>query len=101
MLNHSQVELLKFLMKGRLLLLKHQGIAINLATQCISDDISLAWMILETHVIIFDQLRPSSLPEVQIRSGEQILQTFVVRIHLASIIDEAISLNFQRMDHCS
>jgi hypothetical protein len=37
------------------------------------------------HLIALDQVEPSSLPHVQVRLGEVVLQAFVVRIYMNHI----------------
>ena len=86
-LNHTQVETLKVYKEGRLQFLEQQCISKHLSTKCICNNISLAGMVMNFHVVVFDQLQPSPLPKVQVRLGEQILQALVVRIHLTAITD--------------
>ena len=56
MLNQTQVETLEFLQKGGLRLLEQQGMAMRFATKRIGNDICLARMIVNTHIIVLDQL---------------------------------------------
>ena len=88
-------------MKGGLLLLDQQSIAINFATECVGNNICLTRMILETHVVIFEQLQPPPLPKVQIWLGEQILQALVVGVDFTAITDEVMTLYLQSIHYDS
>jgi hypothetical protein len=49
---------------------------VNLATQRIRNHICLAQVIMHFYFIVFDQLEPSSLPDIQIRLGKDIVKAF-------------------------
>ena len=68
-----------------------------LAAQRISYYISLPWVIMQSHIIILNELQPSPLPEIQLLLREDILQTLVIRVHLTVVSDEKMSPRFQRM----
>jgi hypothetical protein len=55
-----------------------QIIAMRLVAQSIRDNNRLSWVIMNFQIIVFDQFQPSSLVHVQIRLGEDILQTLMV-----------------------
>ena len=70
-----------------------------LATQCISYKGSLSRVIMQLHIIIFDELQPSPLPEIQLLLREHILETLVIRVHLTVISDEKMSPRGQGMHY--
>ena len=51
--------------------------------------------------MIRDQLDPTSLPEIQIRLGEDIFQTLVISEDLATITEKVMSPLLQRMNDSS
>ena len=75
-------------MESRLCLFNHQGVAIGLATQSIGHNIGLAGLIIKDHIIVFDSFQPSSLSQVQIRLGEKILQTLMIRVDLTTVAQQ-------------
>jgi hypothetical protein len=78
-----------------------RGVAVLLSAQGIGYDIGLAGMVVDSDVIILNQLQPSSLPQVQIRLGEDILETFVVTVYFTTIIDEIVPPYLKSMHYCS
>jgi hypothetical protein len=78
-----------------------RGVAVLLSNQGIGYDIGLAGMVVDSDVIILNQLQPSSLPQVQIRLGEDILETFVVTVYFTTIIDEIVPPYLKSMHYCS
>jgi hypothetical protein len=54
-----------------------------LSTQGINNQIRLARVIVNLQVIILYELQPLALPEVEILLSEYILQTLMIRVHLA------------------
>ena len=56
-------------------------------TQSINYNISLTWMVVDIHVIVFQQLQLPSLTWIQLRLCDHVLETFVVyeHIHMQSI----------------
>jgi hypothetical protein len=79
---------------------KH-GVAVLLSAQGIGYDIGLARMVVDSDVIILNQLQPSSLPQVQIHLGEDILETFVVTVYFTTIIDEIVPPYLKSIHYCS
>ena len=60
-----------------------------LAAQRIGYYVSLPWVIMQSHIIILNELQPSPLPQLLLR--EDVLQTLVVRVHLTMVSDEKMS----------
>jgi hypothetical protein len=54
-----------------------------LSTQGISNKIHLARVIVNLQVIILYELQPLAFPKVEILLSEYILQTLMIRVHLA------------------
>ena len=46
---------------------------------------------MQSHVIILDELQPSSLPEIQLLLREDVLQALVIRVHLTMVSNEEMS----------
>ena len=84
--NNLQIMFAESFTKLRLLRLENQAVAISLPTQCVSNHIGLAWSILDTWIILLNHFDPSSLPEVEIRLSEDVLETLVVSedVHFSS-----------------
>ena len=70
-----------------------------LTAQRVSYYVSLSWVIMQSHIIILDELQPSPLPEIQLLLREDVLQTLVIRVHLTMISDKKMSPCFQRMHY--
>ena len=49
-----------------------------LAAKCVCHHVGLPWMVLNVEIVVLHKFEPSSLPEVQLFLGEDILQTLVV-----------------------
>ena len=62
-----------------------------LAAQRIGYYVSLSGVIMQSHIIILDELQPSPLPKIQLLLREDILQTLVIRVHLTVLSDEKVS----------
>jgi hypothetical protein len=54
-------------------------------TQVVCNDICLSPVIVNFQLVVLDQLKPSSLPHIQIWLGKDVLQAFVVRINVNHI----------------
>ena len=67
--------------------------------QRVSYYVSLSGVIMQFHIIILDELQPSPLPEVQLLLRENILQTLVIRVHLAMVSNQKMSLSLQCMHY--
>jgi hypothetical protein len=50
---------------------------------------------------MFNQLKPPSLPHVQLRLSEDVLETLMVSVDIAQIIQQLVPPNFQGVDNCS
>nr|GFB23871.1 reverse transcriptase domain-containing protein [Tanacetum cinerariifolium] len=57
---------------------KPTGVVENVFVKCVSHYISLAWMILNVGVIIFQQLQPTPISHVQLSLSENILEALMV-----------------------
>jgi hypothetical protein len=62
-----------------------QVVTVSFVTQDICNHICLTGVIVNLKLIVLDQLQPSSLPHVQIRLSEKILQTLVIREDMSHI----------------
>ena len=71
-----------------------QGIAMRLPTQSIRNHVCLARLIVHLQIVILDQFQPSSLPHIQFRLGENILETLVIGVDMENITKQVMSLNF-------
>jgi hypothetical protein len=67
-----------------------RGVAVLLSAQGISYDIGLAEMVLDSEVVILNQLQPSSPPQVQIHLSEDVLEAFVLTVYFTSTTDEIV-----------
>jgi hypothetical protein len=54
-----------------------------LVTQGICNQIRLARVIVNLQIIILNKLQPTVLPKVEILLSEYVLQTLMIRVHLA------------------
>ena len=70
-----------------------------LTTQRIGYYVSLSGVIMQSHIIILDELQPSPLPEIQLLLRENVLQTLVIRVHLTMVSDEKMSPCLQCMHY--
>jgi hypothetical protein len=60
-------------------------VVVSLATQRICNDICLSRVVVNFQLVVLDQLMPSSLPHVQVRLSENVLQAVVIRIDMNHI----------------
>jgi hypothetical protein len=65
-----------------------------LAAKRIRNHVSFAGMIMDFQFIILDQFQPSSLPHIQIRLSEKILETLVVGVDIAVITHQVVPKKF-------
>jgi hypothetical protein len=63
-----------------------QVVAVSLAAQGICNHIRLTRIIVNLKIIVLDPLQPSSLPHIQIRLSEKILQALVVGEDISHIL---------------
>jgi hypothetical protein len=68
-------------------------------TQSICYDIGPPWVIVHSDVMILNKLYPSALPQIQISLSENILETLVVAVNLASLADEVMPPYLESMDY--
>ena len=71
----------------------------TLAAQRIGYYVSLSGMIMQINIIIFNEIQPSPLPEIQLLLREDILQTLAIRVYLTMVSDEKMSPSLQRMHY--
>src|SRR3954462_9819391 len=83
-----------------LLYLNFKFTTVGFAAQGIGHHISFARGIMNIHVEIAYCLEPSLLAEIQIWLSKQVLQAFVVGVNLATITDEVMSPQLQRINYC-
>jgi hypothetical protein len=62
-----------------------QVVIVSLVTQRIHNDICLPRVIVNFQLVVFDQLESSSLPHVQVKLSEDVLQDSTVRIDMNHI----------------
>ena len=84
--NNLQIKFVEIFTKLGLIRFKNQTVAIRFPAQCVSNHIGLAWSILDTRIILLNHFDPTSLPEVEIRLSEDVLETLVVSedVHFSS-----------------
>jgi hypothetical protein len=58
-------------------------------------------MIVNLEIVIFNQLKPSSLAHVQLWLGEDIFKAFMVIIDIAHIAQQIMSPDFKSINNCS
>jgi hypothetical protein len=58
------------------------SVAILLVTQSIGYDVGLSEVVIDSDVIILNQLYPSALPQIQINLGKQVIEALVVMVYL-------------------
>ena len=81
-----EIEFAESFTKLWLVGLENQTVALSLYAQCVSNYIGLAWSVFNTQIILLNHLDPTSLPEVEIRLSEDVLETLVVSedVHFSS-----------------
>jgi hypothetical protein len=57
--------------------------SMSLPTQGICNQIRLAWVVMNLQVIVLDEFQPTTLPNVYVFIGKDILQAFVVYVDQA------------------
>ena len=84
--NNLQIEFAESFTKLGLVRLDNQTVAVSLPAQNVSNYIGLAWSIFDTRIILLNHFDPTSLPEVEIRLSEDVLETLVVSedVHFSS-----------------
>ena len=71
----------------------------RLLTKSISHYISLAWVIVNYTIIIFYQLQPSPLPQIQFFLVHQIFQTLMISVDGTFFSKQVMPPNFQCKHH--
>ena len=81
-----QIKFAESFTKLGLIRLENQTVVVSLPAQSVSNHIGLAWSILNTRIVLLNHLDPSSLPEVEIRLSENVLETLVIseNVHFSS-----------------
>ena len=84
--NNLQIEFAESFTQLGLVRLENQTVAVSLPAQCVNNYIGLAWSIFNTQIILLNHFDPTSLPEVEIRLSEDVLETLVVSedVHFSS-----------------
>jgi hypothetical protein len=77
-----------------------RGVAVLLSAQGVGFDIGLAGLVVDSEVIIFNQLQPSLLPQVQFRLSEDVLEAFVVTVYFTSMTDEIVPPYLKSVHYC-
>jgi len=72
-----------------------------LAAQSIGDQIGSAGLVVDDEIIILDQFQPPSLPEIQLFLSKDVLETFVISIHITLLAIEVMSPDFKSVNDCS
>jgi hypothetical protein len=76
-----------------------QVVTVSFATQGICNHICLTGVIVNLKIIVLHQLQPSSLPHVQIRLSEKVLQAFVISEDMSHIHKKIMPLGMQGMHY--
>jgi hypothetical protein len=74
------LQLSKLIMQLGWYNIHYQLICMGPLTQSIGYHICFSRMVVDSNIIILDQLQPSSLPKVQVWMCENVFQTLVIRI---------------------
>ena len=74
--------------------------AISSSAESICYHIGFPWMIVDFQIVIFYQLQPSSLPEVEVELSEDILEALVICENLTLIPDQVMPLDLEGVHHC-
>src|SRR3954464_8597043 len=98
--HNLQVELTEFLAQERLLFFHHEVVDISFAAESIGHDISFARRIVDGQIEVVDCFNPPSLPKVEIRLSEDILQTLVIRKDFTTVAQQVMPTYFQSKDNC-
>jgi hypothetical protein len=76
-----------------------QVITVSFETQGIYNHICLTGVIVNLKIIVLDQLQPSSLPHVQIRLSEKVLQALVISEDMSHIPKKIMPSGMQGMHY--
>jgi hypothetical protein len=74
-------------------------VTVSFVTQSIRNDICLTRMIRNLKIIVLDQFQPFSLPHVQIRLSEKVLQALVISEDMSHISKKIMPLGTQGMNY--
>jgi hypothetical protein len=76
-----------------------QVVTVSFATQGICNHVCLTGVIVNLKIIVLDQLQPSSLPHVQIRLSEKVLQALVISEDMSHIPKKIMPPGTQGMNY--
>jgi hypothetical protein len=69
-------------------------------TQSVAYDVDLSWVIVDSDVIILNQLEPSALPQIQINLGKNVLEALAVAVNITLMADEVMPPYLESMNYC-
>jgi hypothetical protein len=95
-----EIEILNFLTQLWSYLMSKRGVAVLLLAQGVSYDVGLTGMVVDSEVIILNQLQPSSLPQIQICLSKDVLEAFVVTVYFTSMTGEIVPPYLKSVHHC-
>src|SRR3954464_14758255 len=98
--HNFKVELTEFLAQERLLFFHHEVVDISFAAESICHNIGFAWSIVDGQIKVIDCFNPPSLPKVEIRLSEDILQTLVIGKDFTTVAQQVMPPYFQSKDNC-
>jgi hypothetical protein len=67
--------------------------------QSVGYHISLPRVVVDPKIIILDKLQPPSLPKIQVRLCEDVLQTLMIRVLPTPLSHEIVSPNLESVNH--
>jgi hypothetical protein len=76
------------------------GVVVLLSAQGINDDIVLARMVVDSDIIILNQLQTSLLPQIQTHLSKNVLEAFVVTVYFTSMTDEIVPPYLKSIYYC-
>jgi hypothetical protein len=77
-----------------------RGVVVLLSAQGVDYDVGLAGMVVDSEVIIHNQLQPSSPPQIQIRLSKDVLEASMVTVYFTSKTDEIVHPYLQSVHYC-
>jgi hypothetical protein len=72
-----------------------------LVAQCIGYHIRFTRVVVNVQIVILDQFKPSSLPLVQLRLCEDVLQTLVIDVNVTLVAHQVVPQNHQSVNDSS
>src|SRR4051794_35108396 len=70
-----------------------------LSAESVSDNIRLARMVVDIHIIILDQLHPSTLPHIQLLLSKNVLEALMIGIQLTHVAYQIVVPCLEGMYH--